>query len=98
MPAEDSPRVQPAPACPTCQGELRQVSQGTYGGARFHAELLVFACARHGHVFLTREGLAGPGQGPSDDAGGPDAPALVPRTSPPAPGAGTVSLPLPDSH
>jgi hypothetical protein len=98
MPAVDGPRAQPALTCPTCQGELRQVSQGTYGGARLHAELIVFECAQHGHVFLTREGLAGPAPGPNDDSGSPDAPALVPRNSPPAPMAGTVSIPLPDSN
>ena len=98
MPATGSPRAPHAPTCPTCQGELRQVSQGTYGGARLHAELFVFECARHGHVFLTREGLAGPGPGPSDESGRPDAPALVPRTSPPAPMAGTVSIQLPDPN
>ena len=86
------------PVCPTCSGELRSVSHGTYGGPRLHAELYLFECPHHGHVFLTREGVAGPGPGTVDDPRGGDAPLLVPRNSPPAPGAGAVAVPEPDSN
>jgi hypothetical protein len=98
MSSVDKARLEPAPICPTCQGELRQVSHGTYGGDRRHAELYLFECPQHGDVFLTREGLAGPNPGgTSSGTGGADTPPAVPRDSPAAPAAGPADLPLPGS-
>jgi hypothetical protein len=101
MSAPETPRVSRELVCPTCGGQLRPVSHGSLRGHRFHAEMHIFECPQHGHVFLTKEGVVGPGPsaggGPSDPSGN-GAPQLVPRTSPHAPVAGSVALPEPDSH
>ena len=95
MAAMEAPLVAPEPLCPTCQSKLLLLKQGAYGtGRHFHAELFLFECPQHGHVFVTREGVAGPG--PSDDRRDDDVPTREPRNFPPTPRAGTVALPEPD--
>lgn len=90
-------RTLPAPVCPICQGALTMVSKTRLGGRRFHAELQLLECPEHGHVFVTRQGVAGPGPSLDDSPGRGDAPALVPRSSPRSPLAGAAAIPEPDT-
>jgi hypothetical protein len=81
--------------CPVCGGALRVVSHATFGGRRLHAEVSVFDCARHGTVFLTREGLPGPGRGGAPDPRD-DAPLPLPLKPPPGSRSGAIALREPD--
>ena len=97
-----TPTTNPEPVrekltCPVCKGPLRSVEHGAWGGRRFHAELEVFDCPQHGAIYLTREGVPGPGPNGTASAGADDLPRPVPRRPSPAPRSGAVSLPEPDS-
>jgi uncharacterized protein YbaR (Trm112 family) len=93
MSKDDLVPAHDALVCPVCKGELRFFRSGKYGGRRFHAEVHVYECPKDGPVYLTREGLAGPG--PDNVAGGDDS--LTPAPSKPAPilSAGAIAIPEP---
>src|SRR5262249_24174723 len=61
MPTTNPEPVREKLTCPVCKGPLRRVEHGAWGGRRFHAELEVFDCPQHGAIYLTREGVPGPG-------------------------------------
>src|SRR4051794_10707397 len=96
MAAADTAPV--TPVCPTCEGELRPVSQAAYGGPRLRAELHLFECPQHGHVFLTREAIPASDVDEGDSPGSDSPAGPAPRHPPAAPSAGTGAGPQPDEH
>jgi len=74
------------------------VEHGAWGGRRFHAEIDVFDCPDHGAIFVTREGITGPGPNGASPDGADDLPRPAPRNPSPTPRSDAVSLPEPDSN
>jgi hypothetical protein len=95
MSNSDLVRAHDALVCPVCAGELRFLRHGKYGGRRLHAEVFVYECPKDGPVYLTREGLTGPG--PDNLADGDDSLTPAPRKPAPIVNAGAIAIPEPPS-
>ena len=97
MPPIDAAPANSEVVCPICKGPVRFARTGTYGGQRLHAEMHVFECPEHGAVFLTREGMPGPGPDSAPEVDGGDAPVRSPRDGSPSPIGGATAQPDPES-